>query len=398
MYDCIFPGSIGGIERRNAELARALADRGHAVTLAGWQRSGGAPDPHPGVAVLPLGPAAPLYDAAGRRRLAAAARFARHCLRLDVRRFDLVETAHVPYLHLLPLALRCALARRPLVVSWYEVWGGYWKRYVGPVRWLPFALVERLAAEVGRLATASSRLTLERLTARRFRNPPRHLACGIDLQRVDAVLRRVGGGLRDTPPEAAGETHPPLLYAGRLLREKRLDLLLEALVHLPPLPAFPEPLLRIVGEGPDRERLAARARELGVAERVELTGRLPSGDDVYAAMARARLAVQPSSREGFGLFALEAMAAGLPVVHCRSPESAVGELVRHGREGLECEPEAGALAAAIERLLTSADERERLARAARLRAETYSWAAVAERAEALFVEALGRGLPDGGGA
>lgn len=380
MYDCIFPGSIGGVERRNAELARALADRGNRVTLAGWQRGENAVE-HPGVEIWPIGPAAPIYDPRGRRSLRAAARFAFHCLRLDVRRFDVVETANIPFLHLLPLALRCAWAHRPLIVSWYEVWGPYWRSYVGRGRWRAFAAFERLAAEVGTIATASSRLTLDRLAARRRRNAPRLLPCGIDLERIDAIVETVRA-------EPARPQAPPLLFAGRLLAEKRLDLLLAALAHLPPAAASEGPLVRIVGDGPDRDRLAALARELGVTERVELAGRLPSGDDVYAAMARATVAVQPSAREGFGLFPLEAMAAGLPVVYCRSAESAVGEIVRHGEEGLACEPDARALAAVLQRLLESENERRRLSRAARRRAEEYSWTGIAARAEALFRETV----------
>ena len=382
VYDCVFPGSIGGIERRNAELARALAERGHRVTLAGWNRSGAEERSAGRIRVVPLGSPVPLYDPAGRRRLAAALRFALHCLRLDVRRFDVVETAHVPYLHLVPLALKCVLARRPLVVSWYEFWGSYWKAYLGGWRWRAAARFEAGASRLGALATASSRLTLDRLAARRRGNPPRLLSCGIDLERIDAALaeRRAAG------PEASA---PPLLYAGRLVREKRLDLLLEAVALLTPPAAPGGLLLRIVGHGPDRGRLESRAVELSLGGRVEFTGPLPSGEQVFAAMAGARVAVQPSAREGFGLFPLEAMAAGLPVVYCRSPESAVGEIVRDGLDGLAVDPDPGALAGALARLLGSEEERRRMAVSARRRAEAYSWPAIAAVAEALFREACG---------
>lgn len=384
VYDCIFPGSVGGIERRNAELARALAHRGHRMTVAGWCRNEQGSEGSEGIRVLPLGPPAQLYDRSGRRRLAASALFALHCLRLDVRLYDVVETAQVPYLHLLPLAVKCKLAGRPLVVSWYEFWGPYWKSYVGGVTWRLFALFEKFAARLGALTLASSRLTLERLAEHRLRNPPRLLPCGIDLARIDAVIERT----RQAVDHREG---PPLLYAGRLLQEKRLDLLVAALAH-PVLEGITQgPVLRIVGDGPDRRRLEALARELGVERKVEFTGRLKSGDDVFTAMPEARVAVQPSAREGFGLFPLEAMAAGLPVVYCSARESAVGELVRHGREGLAVEPTAPALAVALGRLLKSDEDRSRMSQAARSRAEKYSWDAIARRAEALLRETLRNG-------
>lgn len=389
VYDCIFPESVGGVERRNAELAHALAGRGHQVTLAGWTRAGEEIRDGGRVRVLPLGPPSPLHDAEGKRGLGASLRFAWHCLRLDVRRFDVVETAHIPFLHLLPLALKCALARRPLIVSWYEVWGPYWREYVGGLGWRLFALAEAFSARLGTLATASSRLTLgrlERLARRRGEHRPHLLPCGIDLERVDSVLDRVRG-------RGAGEAAPPLLYAGRLIPEKRVDLLIEAVARLDPELCPGGPVLRVIGEGPDRGRLEALATDLGVARRVDFAGRLPTGDDVFAALVGAQVAVQPSAREGFGLFPLEAMAAGLPVVYATSSESAVSEVVRDGVDGLAVSPSAEALAAALGRLLGSEAERRRLGASARRRAEEYSWAKVAVLAEELFRGAMAQGSP-----
>jgi glycosyltransferase involved in cell wall biosynthesis len=112
---------------------------------------------------------------------------------------------------------------------------------------------------------------------------------------------------------------------------------------------------------------------------------VPTSRELWSALATAELAVQPSEREGFGLFPLEAMALGLPVVYCESPESAVGELVRDGREGLACAPDADALARALEGLLAAPERRRQLAEAARRRAEEYSW----DRVASLYIEWLG---------
>lgn len=431
VYDCLYPDSVGGVERRNAELARALVARGHRVALAGW--AGEGYEPPAGVELVRLGAPVRLYDARGRRRRGAALRLARQCVGLDVRRYDVVETAHVPYLHLPALALACRRARRPLVVSWYEVWEGYWRRYLGGgAAWRLAAGIERLAARAGVVATASSELTRGRLERLRG-GPAELLPCGIDLERVDEVLARVGGGGHGSgggsPP--ALSPVPPLLYAGRLVPEKRLDLLLRALALVGPavagsreavdhrvragwqegarpreaagdretagvpeaagLPeaagATPAPLLAVVGDGPDRARLEALSRELGVERRVVFTGRLPSADDVWRIVARARVAVQPSAREGFGLFPLEAMAAGLPVVACRSDQNAVPELARPGREGLLADPTPASLAAALEGLLADPALYHRLATAARRRAEAYAWPAIAARAEEILTSA-----------
>lgn len=374
LYDCIYPGSVGGVEHRNYELARALAARGHRVTLAGFADDGEAFAP--GVAIVPLGRRGRLYAASGKRSTGEALRFAAKVARMDLSPYDLVETANIPYVHLFPLALRCRLAKKPLVVTWYEYWGPYWREYLGRVRWLPYAAIERLAVPLGRRAIADSRLAADRVQAHRGGSVP-VVPVGIPIEAIRAAAADPGG-----PEEPA----PPLVYAGRLLREKRVDLLLEAVALLAAASGPARPLLAILGTGPDGDRLKELARTIGIAERVRFFGHLPTNADVWRVLGRAKVAVQPSSREGFGLFPLEAMAAGLPVVYCESPESALPELVRPDREGICTAPEPRALAAALARLLADEAERERLSRGARERSEAYGWEAIAGRIENLFLE------------
>jgi glycosyltransferase involved in cell wall biosynthesis len=188
---------------------------------------------------------------------------------------------------------------------------------------------------------------------------------------------------------------PPLLYAGRLLTHKRLDLLLGAVARLSAMPAAAGipggPLLTIFGEGPDRPRLERLAAELGIADRVVFRGHVATSEEVWRELGRARLAVQPSAREGFGLFPLEAMAAGLPVVYCESPESAVAELVRHGIEGIATPPDPEALAAGIATLLADPGAHARLAEAAHTRAAQYDWGEIARQIEEVCERLLASG-------
>ncbi len=376
LYDCIYPGSVGGVEHRNYELARALAVRGHEVTLAGFTVP--TAPPAMGMTILPLGPRGQLYTEGGKRSTGQALRFAAKVASLDLSPYDLVETANIPYVHLFPLALRCRLAGKPLLVTWYEYWGPYWREYFGPLRALPYRAIERLAVPLGRRAIADSRLAAERVEARRGEAVP-VVPVGIPIEAIRAAA--ASPAEPDAPPAA------PLLYAGRLLKEKRVDLLVEALARVD-RKALPSqgPWLSILGTGPERERLERQVGEVGLTDRVVFRGHLPTSADVWRELGRAKIAVQPSSREGFGLFPLEAMAAGLPVVYCESPESALPELVRDGGEGISTAPEPEPLASAISRLLTDEGERERLSRAARERSEAYSWAAIARRMENLFLD------------
>ena len=95
---------------------------------------------------------------------------------------------------------------------------------------------------------------------------------------------------------------------------------------------------------------------------MHLAGRL----DIRDALAAADMACVPSLNEGLSVFALEAQAAGLPVVASRA--GGLTESVADGESGVLCEPgDERALAAAIERVLTDADLRARLGAAGRER-------------------------------
>jgi len=116
----------------------------------------------------------------------------------------------------------------------------------------------------------------------------------------------------DLPPARARPRRPAqIVTVGHLVARKRHADVIRALWLL----RDRHPTLRylIVGDGPERAALASLAAELGVADRVEMTGQLPHA----AALERARastLFAMPSTDEAFGVAYVEAMAAGLPAI------------------------------------------------------------------------------------
>lgn len=104
---------------------------------------------------------------------------------------------------------------------------------------------------------------------------------------------------------------PLLLHVGRFAAQKNHALLLDALGHLDGALQ-----LLLVGSGPDEVAVARRIAADGLGDRVRLLGRR---DDVPDLMAAADLLLMPSRFEGLSLVLLEAMAARLPIVACRSP-------------------------------------------------------------------------------
>lgn len=158
--------------------------------------------------------------------------------------------------------------------------------------------------------------------------------------------------------------------------------------------------LVIIGEGPERSRLAARIGALGLSKRVELARRL-AAPAVRRLLHAARVFAFPSvsAAESFGIAQLEAMAAGLPVVNTALP-TAVPWVARDGKEGLTVPPgDPGALAVAISALLEDPARAEALGAAGRARvAAVFTEARYREGVLAIWREALAARTPPSGGA
>ena len=173
-----------------------------------------------------------------------------------------------------------------------------------------------------------------------------------------------------------------MIFAGRLLPNKNVALLLESLPIL--IRDHPELGCLIVGEGPERADLEGLASRLGISASVTFLDFLPSHDDVIALMKQSKVFVLPSVREGFGLVVLEANACGLPVVTVDHPDNASRHLVEDGRNGFVVALDAAAVAAAIEKCLDAADSGA-LNPAGGVR-EDHDWSTVVTRFEEVLRE------------
>ena len=129
------------------------------------------------------------------------------------------------------------------------------------------------------------------------------------------------------------------------MAHKRVDMLLEAvaMLHADGLPVT----CRVIGDGPERDNLHAKAQELGIDRAVDFRHDVAEQKDVYALMKAARMFVFPSAREGFGIAVLEALACGLPVVTTSAPDNLARHLVANSPRSVICDATAADLAASI---------------------------------------------------
>ncbi|QEL56754.1 glycosyltransferase family 4 protein [Chromobacterium paludis] len=152
---------------------------------------------------------------------------------------------------------------------------------------------------------------------------------GIDFAALDAAQDAALPGAL-TAWLAAGQG-PVVAHAAMLRGEKGHALMLEAMARLSA--RWPELRYVMAGEGGERERLQAMARQLGLEARVCFAGLLPS---VAPLLKRADLLVMPSSYEPLGMSQIEALALGVPVL--ASDTGGIPETVRDGETGVLLPP------------------------------------------------------------
>ena len=177
----------------------------------------------------------------------------------------------------------------------------------------------------------------------------------------------------------AGPTR--FLFLSRIHPKKQLEQLFAALALVPGAWT-----LDIAGEGEPAyvAALKRQAEQLGIASRCRWRGFL-AGEAKWQALAAADWFVLPSASENFGIAAIEALAAGLPVI--LSPEVAVAELLSSSGAAIICGSEPRVLAATLERALAKPTEAQRQ-EARRLAAERFAWPAIAGQLQSAYGQVL----------
>ncbi|HWH93539.1 MAG TPA: glycosyltransferase [Baekduia sp.] len=188
-----------------------------------------------------------------------------------------------------------------------------------------------------------------------------------------------------TPMERRPPAAPTLVTVGQLIARKRQADVLRAMWIL--RDRRPDLRYRLIGDGPERDRLALLARQLDLSDRVEFTGPLPHEE----ALRRGRDAsvfVMPSTDEAFGVAYVEAMAAGLPAIGARG-EPGPEDIARLGH-GMRLVPpgDPEALAGEIDTLLDG-DWGSRIGAAAQATvAAHFTWDACGAATVSAYDEAL----------
>ncbi len=324
IYDAIYPYVKGGVEKRIYELTRRLSKH-YEIYIIGYRYWDNNSNTKRYGNVTYYGTAPPVQFYSGdRRSLGEAVYYAAtmsKAIDAMVREgIDVVDVQNIPYLHypILHLVKKLKmLGRVNLVLTWHEVWRDYWLEYLGKALGLTGYIIERLLAKLSENNIAVSKrtkLTLEALGARNIAV----IQNGVDYQLIKNI-------------SPSKEHQSDVIYAGRLTYEKKVEMLVQAIDLL--RRELNDIKCIIIGDGPKKPRLKRLIQELHLEENIELLDPVNSHERYISILKSSKVFVLPSTREGFSIVALEANAAGLPVITFSHPMNAANDLIIDGYNG-----------------------------------------------------------------
>lgn len=208
---------------------------------------------------------------------------------------------------------------------------------------------------------------------------------GLTVGRAQVIFNGVDLDQREACGMLPGPEGRYVIALGRVVEKKGFDLLLRGFAAI--AAKHPNVTLAIGGEGDALTALKSLADELAVRQQVRFLGRL-SREQVAAAMNRAEIFVMPSRLEPFGIVVLEAWRAGRATI--ATSHGGPPEFIEHGVTGLLVDPfDAGAVASALDRLLSDETLRETIGCAGRRRASDFAWPEIASQYQNHVYDELG---------
>lgn len=368
IYDSIYPWVKGGAEKRIYELAMRLASRGHDVHWYGvgwwWSESGKKDMEMDGVKLHGVCKPVELYQE-DRRSIKEALYFAGMLLfKLKAGKYDVIDCQGFPFFSAFTTRFNSFFGRSTMVLTLHEVWNDYWYEYLGKAGFFGKLTENRMVKLTDKIITVSNK-TKEDLRKIKSEETAVVVPNGIDLDKINGI----------TPSHDKAD----VLFVGRLIKEKNVDLLLKALVEVKKV--YPSFKCMIIGEGPEKQQLENLTEKLGLVENVEFTGFLEEYQDVLAHMKSSKVLVLPSVREGFGMVVVEANACGVPVVVVDHPMNAAKDLIIPGENGFIADVSIDSLS---NNIIDGINSTEKMSDKCKAFARDYDWDKIVSQLETTY--------------
>lgn len=297
--DVVFPENKSGRARRLHEMTKRLAKNNevHIYTMKWWD--GPKDIVKDGIHFHAICKHKPLW--VGHRRSIRQALYFSYKLFFPLlfSKADVIDCDQYPLFPCYTSKLASILKNVPMIITWHEVWGSYWNKYIGKLGY-----VARIFEWMTTRLTGNNLMNSDS-TKQRFetmaKKPSKLLALGTKIQ--NSKDRREG-----------------VLFVGRIAKEKNLDMFLQVARIL----KREDVKCTIIGYGPDEERIKGLAESYGL--NINFMGNV-SDEILFRELRKHKYFFSASTREGFAIAVLEAMGSGTPPIVIDHPNNAASEIV-----------------------------------------------------------------------
>lgn len=367
VYDAIYPYIKGGGEKRFYEIGKRLKQRGYEVHFYGMKLWKGKDIiKKEGMYYHGICKAVPLYDNK-KRTIKEAISFGLASFRLLKENFDIMDCCGFPYFSMFPAKLACLIKGKPLYSTWHEVWGKeYWLSYIGKKGYCGY-LIEKLASKLPNKIIAVSEHTKNKLINTLKVNPKKIIIIpnAIDIKKINSVK--------------SSEEKSDIIFAGRLLDYKNIDILIKAIKIL----AGKNPKIKciIIGDGPEKSNLQKLTNQLDLKNNIIFKGFIEDYNYVLSLMKSSKVFVSTSTREGFGLVAIEANALGIPVITVNHKDNAIKDLIKKSQNGFIANLNEKDIA---ETIIKAIKQSKNMKQNCISSAKEYDWSEIIDRVEEVY--------------
>jgi glycosyltransferase involved in cell wall biosynthesis len=296
---------IYGVEKRCLEMASRLPDYGYDVTLYT-----STPQKYfPELKIYQV--SRPTIISPPKRNYAFCIDYWFNLFRKLLKNgYDIIDANG--HLSLLPCSFASFLKRKPVVATIHDIYLTDWGAMGFGSLGIPFELAS-CKTRFDKVITLNSSLKKKMTEILKMDEEKIEIIpSGIDVNHINKIN--------------AGRKEETILYVGRLVPQKNLDLLLRAFAL-----SGVDAELKIVGNGGEYNRLIELSKSLGISKNVQFIRGLENHDEVIREMKKASLFVLPSRRECFGITILEAMCSGTSVISTATEGPT--DIIKNGENG-----------------------------------------------------------------
>lgn len=368
IYDAVYPFVTGGAEKRIYELAKRLILKGHDVHWYGigwwWPEEGKKDIEVEGIKLHGVCKPLDLYNN-DRRSIKEALIFALRLFpALNNEKFDIIDCQGFPFFSCFTAKFNSLSSKSNLIITLHEVWYNYWYEYLGKAG-IFGKLVEKTMIYLSDNIIVVSRKTKNDL--RKIKNTENAVIIpnGIDFEEINNI--------------EPGNEKSDIIFAGRLIKEKNIDLLIKAISII--IKEKPKIKCLIIGDGPEKDKLINLAKKLKIQDNVIFKGFLDNHKDLFRYMKSSKVFVLPSRREGFGMVVIEANACGLPVVVVDYKMNAATDLITDNVNGFISGPSYEEIA---HKIIKSLDEHEKIKDKCIEKSKEYDWNKIVDSLEKYY--------------